>query len=220
MNRFHFHWKCGREEGMEQIERGKVIEWEKKLREEAKNGGAGEARHWGRACLYCWEEKGILDTNYSCADATPHLMRRVRSYLKDDIKAETEEKKRCEPSRVVCNRGAVIIRYGIWHYIWGALLLQRWSVMKKEKKTKCIQSTSDHFTAVWTICHGGKSRADTVLEETMRAAETRSCRLSETCVTSWLSACLLASNKSQPIALHRLSAHFITFRLSCFSSKH
>lgn len=140
MNHFHFRWKCGREEGTEQIERGKVIEWEKKLREEAKNGRAGEARHWGRACLYCWEEKGILDTNYSCADATPHLMRRVRSYLKDDIKAETEKKKRCEPSRVVCNRGAVIIRYGIWHYIWGALLLRRWSLMKKEKKTKCIQS--------------------------------------------------------------------------------
>lgn len=102
MNRFHFRWKCGREEGTEQIERGKVIEWEKKLREEAKNGRAGEARHWGRACLYCWEEKGILDTNYSCADATPHLMRRVRSYLKDDIKAETEEKKKvwAEQSRL------------------------------------------------------------------------------------------------------------------------
>lgn len=36
--------------------------------------------------------EGILDTNYSCTYATPHLMRRVCLYLKDNIKTETEEK--------------------------------------------------------------------------------------------------------------------------------
>lgn len=34
--------------------------------------------------------KKILDTNYSCDYATPHLMRRVHLYLEDNIKTETE----------------------------------------------------------------------------------------------------------------------------------
>lgn len=36
--------------------------------------------------------EGILDTNYSCAYAPPHLMRRVHLYLEDSIKTETEKK--------------------------------------------------------------------------------------------------------------------------------
>lgn len=36
--------------------------------------------------------EGILDTNYSCAYANPHLLRSVRLYLEDDIETETHKK--------------------------------------------------------------------------------------------------------------------------------
>lgn len=38
----------------------------------------------------------ILDTNYSCAYATPHLLRRVHLYLEDNVKTETESASREE----------------------------------------------------------------------------------------------------------------------------
>lgn len=36
----------------------------------------------------------ILDTNYSCAYANPHLLRRVHLYLEDDMETETDKKQK------------------------------------------------------------------------------------------------------------------------------